>query len=157
MVNIDGVFAALVPSNEIGNFSLLYRENIAKSPPQTDLVLSTESDRVGEVCVLEPFPKCHHCVVVFEYVLQFDIPGNSSSKSVRILWSKEDYRRIFDCMLAVDWEFEFDSRLIEACFSYFVHVMKILIDRFVPSVTYASLPIWMKGPPRWLERAKASK
>ena len=38
-----------------------------------DLVFSTESDRVGEVWVREAFPKCHHCPVVFEYILEFDI------------------------------------------------------------------------------------
>ena len=60
------------------------------------------------MCVLEPFPKYNHCPFVFEYVLQFDVPGASSSKAVRILWSKGDYRRISDCMLAVDWDFELD-------------------------------------------------
>ena len=121
-------------------------------------VLSTESDRVrvGEVCVLEPFPKCHHCPIVFEYVLQFDIPDGSSSKAVRILWSKGDYRKISDSILAVDWDFEFDSRSIEACFSYFVHITKT--HRQVCFHWYVCfLPTWMKGLPRWLERAKASK
>ena len=33
-----------------------------------DLVFATELDRTGDVSVLEPFPKCHHCPVVFEYV-----------------------------------------------------------------------------------------
>ena len=33
--------------------------------------------------------------------------------------------------------------------------MKMLIDRFVPIGTHASLPTWMKGPPRWLQREKA--
>ena len=42
-------------------------------------------------------------------------------------------------MLAVDWDFEFDSRL-RLVFSYFVNVMKTLIDRFVPIGTYASPP-----------------
>ena len=67
--------------------------------------------------VLDPFPKCQHCPIVFEYVLQFDTPGNSFSKAVHILWSKEDHRRISDSILAVDWNFEFDLRSIEACFS----------------------------------------
>ena len=41
-----------------------------------DLIRSTEVDRVVAVWVLKPFPKCHHCPVVSEYILQFDIPGN---------------------------------------------------------------------------------
>ena len=37
-----------------------------------DRVLTTEADRVGDICVLEPFLKCHHCLVTFEYVMQFN-------------------------------------------------------------------------------------
>ena len=35
--------------------------------------------------------------------------------------------------------------------------MKTLIDRFVPIGIRASLPTWMKGPSRWLQREKAKK
>ena len=34
-------------------------------------MLTTELDRIGDVSVLEPFPRCHNCSVVCEYVLQF--------------------------------------------------------------------------------------
>ena len=37
-----------------------------------DLVLTTQRNRVGDVSVLAPFHRCHHCLVVFEYVLQLD-------------------------------------------------------------------------------------
>ena len=56
------------------------------------------------MCVLKHLLICHHCPSVFEYVLQFDIPGILSSKTVHILWSKGDYRRISDSLLAVDWD-----------------------------------------------------
>ena len=36
-----------------------------------DLVLTTELDRIGNVSMLEPFPRCHHYSVVCAYVLQF--------------------------------------------------------------------------------------
>ena len=80
-----------------------------------DFVFTTKSDRVGEVWVLERFSKCHHCPVVFEYILHFDIPSNVCNTNVRILWSKGDCRRISDSILAVDWEF--DSRSLQTCFS----------------------------------------
>ena len=35
-----------------------------------DLVVTTELNRIGYVSVLAPFPKCRHCPVPFEYVLQ---------------------------------------------------------------------------------------
>ena len=34
-----------------------------------NIVLTTELNRIGDVTMLEPFPRCHHCPVVFEYVL----------------------------------------------------------------------------------------
>ena len=34
-------------------------------------MLTIELDRIGDVSVLEPFPRCHHCPVVCECVLQF--------------------------------------------------------------------------------------
>ena len=122
-----------------------------------DLILSTEADRVGEVRVLEPFPRCHHCPVVCEYILQFNITENFLNSSERILWSKGNYMRMSDNILAVDWDYEFDSKSLDECYTYFVHFMKELIDRFVPTGAHASSPTWMKGPPRWLEREKGSK
>ena len=62
------------------------------------------------------------------------MPGNFLNTNVPILWSKEDdYKHISDSLLAVDWNFQFDSRSLKVCFSYFVHFMKILIDSFVLS------------------------
>ena len=121
------------------------------------ICFSTEADRVGEVQVLEPFPRCHHCHVVFEYILQFSIPEIFSNSSERILWSKGHYMLMFDNILAVDWDYEFDSRSLDGCCTYFVNFMKELIDRFVPAGAHASSPTWMKGPPRWLEREKGNK
>ena len=62
----------------------------------------TELDRTGDVSVLEHLPKCHHCPVVFEYVLQYT--GHNEDDAVKKhLWSKEDYASI----LAIDWVFFF--------------------------------------------------
>ena len=46
-----------------------------------DLVLTTEADRVGDICVLEHFPKFHHCPVTFEYVMQFNDKDANESAS----------------------------------------------------------------------------
>ena len=64
-------------------------------------MLTTELDRIGDVSVLEPFPRCHHCPVVCEYVLQFS-GGNEDEVVAKRLWSKGDYARISDSILAVD-------------------------------------------------------
>ena len=53
-------------------------------------MLTTELDRIGDVSVLEPFPRCHHCPVVYQYVLQFS-DDNEDEVVVKHLWSKGDY------------------------------------------------------------------
>ena len=52
-----------------------------------DLVLTTERDRVGDVSVLAPFPRCHHCPVIFQYVFQFDKDVDSIN-SEQLLWCR---------------------------------------------------------------------
>ena len=58
-----------------------------------DLALTTELDRIGDVSVLEPFPRCHHCPVVLEHVLQ-STDDNDDEAAEKYLWSKEDYAKI---------------------------------------------------------------
>ena len=37
-----------------------------------NLVLTTETDGVGDICVLAHFRRYHYYPIVFEYLLQFD-------------------------------------------------------------------------------------
>ena len=66
-----------------------------------DLVLTTERDRVGDVSVLASFPRCHHCPVVFEYVLQFD-KDVTSVNNERLLWCKGNYGKISAHIMSLD-------------------------------------------------------
>ena len=114
-----------------------------------DLVLTTEWDRIGDVLVLEPFPRCHHCPVVCEYVLQFT--GDNEDEVVeKRLWSKGNYAELSNSILAVDWLFEFDGRSVNNCFLYLVGVLQALVDKYVPISNQIHVPVWLKGPPRWL-------
>ena len=68
-----------------------------------DLVLTKELDRIADVSGLAPFPRCHHCPVILEYVLQFtDYKDEAVEK---YLWSKGDYAKISASILAVNWFF----------------------------------------------------
>ena len=116
-----------------------------------DLALTTELDRIEDVSVLEPFPRCHHCPVVFEYDLQF--ADDDDEVEEKHMWSKGNYARLSTSILAVDWLFEFDGRPVNDCFVYLAAVL-LALDRFVPASSQASVPIWMKCPPRCLAREK---
>ena len=61
-----------------------------------------ESVRVGDVCVLEPFPRCYHCPVNFEYILQFAQENLGDSNENNLIWSKENCPQISANILAVD-------------------------------------------------------
>ena len=65
-----------------------------------DLVFTTELDRIGDVSVFEPFPRCHHCPVVCEYVLQFT-GDNKDGVTGKLLWSKGDYAELLASIIAV--------------------------------------------------------
>ena len=68
-----------------------------------------------------------------------------------------DYARLSTSILAVDWLFAFNGRPINYCFVHLAAVLLAFVDRFVSVSSQASVPIWMKGPPRCLAREKAAK
>ena len=76
---VENVIGGYGPPREMfffDSFSLLRLSQWVKEGAFIDsnilrLVLTAELDRIRDVSVLEPFPMCHHCPVVCEYVLQF--------------------------------------------------------------------------------------
>ena len=38
-----------------------------------------------------------------------------------------------------------------------MEVIQALTDRYVPISSQTHVPVWMKGPPRWLAREKAAR
>ena len=106
-----------------------------------DLLLMTELDRIGDVSVLEPFSRCHHCLVVLEYVLQFTDNNDEDEADEKYLWSKGDYAKISASILAIDWVSEFDGRSMNDAFLYLVEILQSLVDRFVPVSNQTRVPI----------------
>ena len=104
--------------------------------------------------MLEPFPRCHHCPVVLEYVLQFT--DDSENEAVeKCLWCKGDYAKLSANILPVDWFLEFDGRSVNDAFLYLVGILQSLVERFVPVRKQTHVPIYMRSPPSWLAREKA--
>ena len=49
-----------------------------------------DSNNIKDMSALEPFPRCHHCPVFLEYVLQFTDDDNEDQAVEMYLWSKGD-------------------------------------------------------------------
>ena len=81
-------------------------------------MLIAKLDRIGDVSVMEPFPRCHHCPVVCEYMLQFK--GDNEEVAKKRLWSKGDYAKLSTSILAVNLLFELDEISVNNCFLYFM-------------------------------------
>ena len=61
--------------------------------------------------MLKPFPRCHHCPVVLEHILQFTDDDNEDETVEKYLWSKAGYAKISASIVAVACFFFF--RLID--------------------------------------------
>ena len=92
-----------------------------------DTVPTTEANRVGDICALEPFPKLHQSPVTFEYVMQC-IDKHANESTSHLMWSRGNYARISASTIAVDWIMEFDDRIINESFLYLLDILQTLID-----------------------------
>ena len=114
-----------------------------------DLVLTSETDRVGELYLLPPFPRCHHCPVVFEYFMQLESPEEENAE-LRRMWFKGNYERVSLRLEEVDWGSQFRDLLVGECFVLLIDCINSLIRSFVPLSPVNRKPQWLKSPPQVL-------
>ena len=58
-----------------------------------DLVLTSDQDRIGSVCVLSSLPNCFHCPVVFQYLFELKAE-TSDSHCEKYDWHRGNYASI---------------------------------------------------------------
>ena len=123
-----------------------------------DLVLTTDSERIGYVRVLAPLPSCTddplmvgHCPVVFSYVSQ-TLPAREDVSS-RILWHKGAFNEISAGLAALDWDFEFMDSLVQENYDLLCRIVGDLVERYVPVRRGKPAP-WQTRPPGWLLRQR---
>ena len=75
----------------------------------------------------------------------------------KCFWSKRDYAKLSDTILAVHWFFEVDGRSVNSCILYLVGLLQALVDRCVLVSSQTHVPFWMKDPTRWLAREKTAR
>ena len=122
-----------------------------------DLILTSESDRIGSLDVLSPFPQCHHTIILFQYVFQFhsldNAPGTDELRSLRA-WHKGKYARIRDHLSCVDWDYELAHLSVNDKYLKFLNILTPLINLFVPPKHKVSSPPWPTKPPIILINAR---
>ena len=112
-----------------------------------DLVLTSESDRIGRINVLPPLPGCDHSPTMFEYAFDGVHPQGLPSIPSKH-WQKGNYGAISDYLSHLDWDFELAYLNADESFKHFAGVLHNLVQQFVPikpkSVKKAP---WLKRPP----------
>ena len=115
-----------------------------------DLVLTSESDRIGQVEVLPPIPGCDHSPTKFEYAFSLDVPNASMTTGAKHKhWFKGNYTAISSHLASVDWDFELAHLDADSSFKRFAGILQQLTDEFVPDIPKRGddNPPWLKRPP----------
>ena len=121
--------------------TFLYSDNIL------DLVLTTDEDRVINLHLLPPLPRCGHSPVIFDYLFQFlasrgDVPSTSIAQAPVQLWSRADFGSIRRHLAGVDWGFEFLGRSVDECYDYLLEQLSDLVEIFVPVAPWRRRRSW---------------
>ena len=123
-----------------------------------DLILCSQSFRIGNYDVLAPFPQSPHCPVVCTYVFQdFSVSTNRLCSLETFIWPKGKYNLISSSLQDVDWNDELS--FLGPCEQYarFLSILRPLIRRYVPTSNSASttrVP-WAINPPRSLRSERS--
>jgi hypothetical protein len=123
-----------------------------------DLFFTSELDRVGNVDVLAPFPRCSHSPVICDYLFDSDgDPDLEDLPSLRYCWQRGNYAAIGEGLSEVDWPLEFTHLPVNEIYSVFCGILNNLVSLHVPSSTCVPAPPWTPRPPRQLkvERRRA--
>lgn len=106
-----------------------------------DLILSTESDRIGSVDVCPPPPGCDHCSIHCDYLFDTEIQAQTQSLS-NLVWHRGNYGSISERLREIDWDFEFDSLAVDQCYVRLMEILKPLTQQFVPVGTTKGVNSW---------------
>ena len=113
-----------------------------------DLILTSESDRIGAVDVLPPLPGCDHCPITCHYIFGFSTSFNQPF-SHRKLWHKGNYKQISSCLAEIDWDFEFSYLDCQSAYSHFLDLLTPIVEAYVPVADELRVPRppWKVRPP----------
>ena len=114
-----------------------------------------ETDRVGRVEVLAPFPRCLHCPVLVEYLFSVDIGAEQSVGKQTYLWHRGNYCALMGDLSLVDWGVEFMHFSAAGAYEVFLEVLRNLIDLYVLVSLERKKISWSVNPSRELKNRRA--
>ena len=111
-----------------------------------DLILLTEEDRYAGLEYSQPFPKCGHVVIKFEYIYN-SVEREAAS---RWDWSRGDYPAISEAYYEEDWDYEFSHLSFEQKCTRFCEFYTDTIRTHIPHVSNRRQrqPPWLRRVPR---------
>jgi hypothetical protein len=121
-----------------------------------DLFLTSELDRVGDVEVLAPLPRCSHSPVICDYLFEnVSEPDDGTRHSLRYSWHRGNYGAISEALSRVDWPLEFVHLDVDEAYSVFLDILRRLIDLHVPLAGDSPKVPWSVRPPHEMKVRKA--
>ena len=123
-----------------------------------DIILTNESDRIGDVFVNPPPPGCDHCSIHCSYIFDIDLQQPISSAH-RLLWHRGKYEKLNSFLTEIDWDQEFQFLTAEEAFKQLATTLQSLIPHCIPSTKQGQpsnkLP-WKRNPPTSLKHRRSS-
>ena len=144
--------------NVLGLLQWVLEPTFPRSGNILDLVLTTENDRVGDVVVDPPLPKCDHCAVAIRYIFQrTKAPQVKKGGMLFRQWHKGKYLEMNRRLEDVNWNFEFAYRNCNDSYERFCEIVQELTNEFVPVKNKtSSLSPWPCNPPPRLLRQRSA-
>ena len=140
--------------DSLGLIQWVTQPTYPRSGNTLDLVLTSESDRIGCIEVCAPLPGCDHCPISFDYVFDNSDSMHSSEGSKplhshnRRAWNRGHYAQMSRALRDIDWDIELSHRNTEDSFNHFAAIISDMTDRFVPKRQHNSTRVpWRTRPP----------
>jgi hypothetical protein len=137
---------------EAGLYQWVEEATNANSGNVLDLFLTSETDRVGAVEVLAPFPRCIHSPVVCHYLFyeHLNVDGGQP-ETVHYLWHRGNYHGLSSALSVIDWNLEFAHLMVCDAYEVFLNVVHGLVALYVPVSDGEIRVPWCVNPPRILK------
>ena len=137
---------------EAGLVQLVQEPTFVTSGNTLDLILVSNPEIVGDVTVISPLPRCHHCPVLATLLLPLE-PNSAGVKYTR-LWHKGNYSAISEELMSVCWDSLFEGESVDSSYEIFLNMYQELVERYVPLKECNTGTGFRLRPPRSLLRRR---
>ena len=139
---VEGKFLDLFTS--LGLFQWVTRSTFLRSDNILDLVFTSESDRISDLSLFDPFPGCDHFPIKFDYLFCSSANSVTNTSSVSVFnFFKGNYNNINSHLNDIDWDVKFSGLCIEDAYTRFISILNDTFSKFIPF----KQPVKPKKPP----------